>query len=124
MSSTDLRTQSIGTVEKDLLKFTVKKFYRRSLEITKQHFDDVKELLRLMGIPCIDAPCEAEAQCAAMTKAGKVYASVTEDMDALPFGTTILLRQLKMENPWLRNMNTRQFSRSWDSHMDRYFIKF
>lgn len=42
----------------------------------------------------IQAPCEAEAQCAAMAKAGKVYATATEDMDALTFGSTVVLRHL------------------------------
>lgn len=40
------------------------------------------------------APCEAEAQCAAMVKAGKVYATATEDMDALTFGSPVLLRHM------------------------------
>lgn len=40
------------------------------------------------------APCEAEASCAALVKAGKVYATATEDMDGLTFGTSILLRHL------------------------------
>lgn len=47
-----------------------------------------------MGIPYVDAPCEAEATCAALVKAGKVYAVATEDMDALTFGTPLLLRHL------------------------------
>jgi len=42
----------------------------------------------------IQAPCEAEAQCAALVKAGKVYAVGTEDMDALTFGSSVLLRHL------------------------------
>jgi len=45
-----------------------------------------------MGIPVIVAPCEAEAECAALCKSGKVYATATEDMDALTFGTKVLLR--------------------------------
>ncbi len=40
------------------------------------------------------APCEAEAQCAALVKAGKVYATATEDMDSLTFGSNILLRYM------------------------------
>ena len=48
-----------------------------------------------MDILCyIQAPCEAEAQCAALVKAGKVYAVGTEDMDALTFGSSVLLRYL------------------------------
>lgn len=42
----------------------------------------------------IQAPCEAEAQCAELVKSGKVYATATEDMDALTFGSNILLRRL------------------------------
>ena len=42
----------------------------------------------------LQAPCEAEAQCAALVKAGKVYATATEDMDALTFGSSVLLRRL------------------------------
>ena len=39
-----------------------------------------------MGIPYIDAPSEAEAQCAELVKGNKVYAAVTEDSDVLAFG--------------------------------------
>jgi len=49
-----------------------------------------------MGVPVIEAPCEAEAQCAALCAAGKVFATGTEDMDALTFGTALLLRNLNL----------------------------
>ncbi|XP_018562395.1 flap endonuclease 1 [Anoplophora glabripennis] len=70
------------------------KFNRRLVKVTKQHAEEVKQLLSLMGIPYIDAPCEAEAQCAAMVKAGKVFATATEDMDALTFGSKVLIRHM------------------------------
>ena len=43
---------------------------------------------------CLQAPCEAEAQCAALVKSGKVYATATEDMDGLTFGSNVLLRHM------------------------------
>jgi flap endonuclease-1 len=72
----------------------VDKFSRRLVKVSRQHNEDCKTLLRLMGVPVIDAPCEAEAQCAELAKKGKVYATATEDMDALTFRTPKLLRKL------------------------------
>lgn len=72
----------------------IEKFNRRLVKVSRQHNDECKELLKLMGVPFIEAPGEAEAQCAAMVKAGKVYATGTEDMDALTFGTNVQLRHL------------------------------
>lgn len=70
------------------------KFSRRTVRVTREHNDECKRLLRLMGVPYVDAPGEAEAQCAALAKAGKVYAAASEDMDSLTFGSPILLRHL------------------------------
>ncbi|KAI0989895.1 hypothetical protein GJ496_006553 [Pomphorhynchus laevis] len=72
----------------------VDKFSRRLVKVTADHVNDCKKLLTLMGIPYIEAPCEAEAQCADMVKKGLVFAVGTEDMDALTFGANILLRHL------------------------------
>ncbi|XP_056165149.1 flap endonuclease 1-like [Syzygium oleosum] len=47
-----------------------------------------------MGVPVVEAPSEAEAQCAALCKAGKVYAVASEDMDTLTFGAPRFLRHL------------------------------
>jgi len=72
----------------------IEKFNRRLVKVTKQHANEAKHLLSLMGIPYVEAPCEAEAQCAALVKAGKVFATATEDMDALTFGSNVLLRHM------------------------------
>ncbi|KAB2048713.1 hypothetical protein ES319_A13G129600v1 [Gossypium barbadense] len=66
----------------------------QAIEVTKQHNEDCKRLLRLMGVPVIEAPSEAEAQCAALCKSGKVYAVASEDMDSLTFGAPRFLRHL------------------------------
>lgn len=60
--------------------------------------EDCKRLLRLMGVPVILAPCEAEAQASALCKAGLVYATGTEDMDALTFQTPVLVRKMTFAN--------------------------
>ncbi|XP_053985945.1 flap endonuclease 1 isoform X2 [Hylaeus volcanicus] len=85
----------------------VEKFNRRLVKVTKEHAEDAKQLLQLMGIPYVDAPCEAEAQCAALVKADKVFATATEDMDALTFGCNVLLRRLTFSEA--RKMPVQEF---------------
>ncbi|KFB47549.1 AGAP011448-PA-like protein [Anopheles sinensis] len=86
----------------------MEKFNRRLVKVTKTHVSEAKELLRLMGVPYVEAPCEAEAQCAALVRAGKVYATATEDMDALTFGSTVLLRRLTFSEA--RKMPVQEFT--------------
>lgn len=72
----------------------VLKSAKMSVKVTAAHNEQAKRLLRLMGLPVVEAPSEAEATCAALCKSGKVYASATEDADCLTFGTSILIRNL------------------------------
>ncbi|KAJ4408552.1 Elongation of fatty acids protein 2 [Didymella pomorum] len=72
----------------------VEKFSRRTVRVTREHNAECQQLLKLMGIPFIIAPTEAEAQCAVLARGGKVYAAASEDMDTLTFNTPILLRHL------------------------------
>lgn len=72
----------------------IEKYSKRTVRVTRDHNEDCKKLLRLMGVPVIEAPGEAEAQCAQLCKDGLVWAISTEDMDSLTFGTPRLLRQL------------------------------
>ncbi|KAG5268901.1 hypothetical protein AALO_G00217710 [Alosa alosa] len=95
------RTERRAEAEKQLAQAqeageqeNIDKFTKRLVKVTKQHNDECKKLLSLMGVPYVEAPCEAEASCAALVKAGKVFATATEDMDGLTFGTNVLLRHL------------------------------
>ncbi|KAG6467141.1 hypothetical protein ZIOFF_075042 [Zingiber officinale] len=63
-------------------------------QVTKPHNEDCKRLLRLMGVPTIEAPCEAEAQSAALCKSDKVFAVASENMDTLTFGVPRCLHHL------------------------------
>ncbi|KAJ3303304.1 Elongation of fatty acids protein 2 [Kappamyces sp. JEL0829] len=74
----------------------IEKFSRRTVKVTREAGlpAECQKLLDLMGIPWVDAPCEAEAQCAALAKAGKVYGVGSEDMDTITFAAPVLLRHL------------------------------
>merc|ERR1719291_1646710 len=67
---------------------------KMTVKVTKEQNEETKTLLRLMGLPVVDAPSEAEATCAALCRDGKVYGAATEDADCLTFGTKILIRNL------------------------------
>uniref|UniRef100_A0A3B4UBZ2 Zgc:110269 n=1 Tax=Seriola dumerili TaxID=41447 RepID=A0A3B4UBZ2_SERDU len=64
------------------------------LNVASSQTKDCLHLLRLLGVPFIQAPGDAEAMCAWLVRAGTVDAVASEDMDSLPFGANILIRQL------------------------------
>mmetsp|Transcript_59004 Transcript_59004/g.120874 ORF Transcript_59004/g.120874 Transcript_59004/m.120874 type:complete len:390 (-) Transcript_59004:341-1510(-) len=72
----------------------VEKFAKRTVRVTREMTEDAKTVLRLMGVPVIEAPTEAEAQCSALAKAGLVHAAVSEDMDTITFGAPVMLRNV------------------------------
>ncbi|KAL0308009.1 UNVERIFIED_CONTAM: Flap endonuclease 1 [Sesamum angustifolium] len=87
-------TKDLNEALKNGNKEDIEKFSKRTVKVTEQHNEDCKKLLRLMGVPVIEAPCEAEAQCAALCRADKVFAVASEDMDSLTFGAPRCLRHL------------------------------
>ena len=74
------------------------KFANQSVKITTQMLDDAKNLIRLLGVPVIEAPSEAEAQCSILAKGGKVHSVASEDLDCLTFGAPILLRNFSSKD--------------------------
>jgi flap endonuclease-1 len=62
--------------------------------LTREMADEARELLRLMGIPVVQAPSEGEAQASHMAARGSAWAAGSKDYDCLLFGTPRLLRFL------------------------------
>lgn len=63
-------------------------------KLTREMTGEARELLRLLGIPIVQAPSEAEAQAARMAAAGRVWAAATKDYDSLLFGAPRVVRFL------------------------------
>ncbi|KAL2097946.1 hypothetical protein ACEWY4_007153 [Coilia grayii] len=68
--------------------------FRPHTNAVSSQTQDYLQLLKLIGVPVVMAPGDAEACCAHLVKAGIVDAVASEDMDTLAFGGSILLRQL------------------------------
>ncbi len=56
--------------------------------------DDAKRLLKLLGVPWIQAPSEGEAQAAHMTMRGDTDYCASQDYDSLLFGAPRLIRNV------------------------------
>src|SRR5207249_7968588 len=62
--------------------------------LTGEMVAEARELLRLLGIPTVQARSEAEAQAAHMAAAGSVWAAGSKDYDSLLFGAPRVVRFL------------------------------
>ncbi|KAK4686300.1 flap endonuclease-1, partial [Tremellales sp. Uapishka_1] len=115
--SAEEEAKETGTAE------DIDKLSRRQVRVTKEHNDECKRLLSLMGIPVVTAPGEAEAQCAELARAGKVYAAGSEDMDTLTFSSPILLRHLTFSEAKkmpISEINLEVALKDMDMNMDQF----
>jgi flap endonuclease-1 len=65
-------------------------------KLTREMAAEARELLRLLGLPVVQAPSEGEAQAAHMARRGDVWAAASKDYDTLLFGAPRLLRFLSI----------------------------
>lgn len=73
-------------------------FPKRSTKITSEMSSDAIKMIDMMGIPVVETPENAEAQCAELVKSGKCFAAVSEDAEALVYGCPITIRGVKSRN--------------------------
>ncbi len=78
--------------EGDLKKARTKA--QQTSRVTDEIVKQSKELLDVLGIPCIQAPSEGEAQASYMVKKGDAFAVGSQDYDCLLLGSPVLVRNL------------------------------
>jgi len=75
----------------------MKRYSSQLLRLNDEMIEESKELLKAMGIQVIQAPSEGEAEAAYLCKTKKdIYAAVSQDYDALLYGTPLLIRNLTL----------------------------
>ena len=67
-----------------------------ALKVTKDMVEEAKKLLEAMGIPCIQAPSEGEAQASLLVQNEDAYAVGSQDIDSIMFGAPIMIRNLSI----------------------------
>ena len=71
-----------------------RKYAQQAVRVDEYVVESAKKLLKLMGIPIVQAPSEGEAQAAYMAKKGDVDFTGSQDYDSLLFGSPKLARNL------------------------------
>ncbi len=71
-----------------------KKYAQAAARVDEYIVESSKKLLEYMGIPCVQAPSEGEAQAAYMAAKGDVDYTGSQDYDSLLFGSPRLARNL------------------------------
>lgn len=80
--------------KKEGKKEEMRKYAQQTSSLDEEMIKESKELVKFMGLPIIEAPSEGEAQIAFMAEKGELYGTVSQDYDALLFGSPILLRNI------------------------------
>jgi 5'-3' exonuclease len=71
---------------------------RNFVKIKKNDIECVKNLIRAYGATYHDAPGEADELCALLAIKGKVWATLSEDMDMFVYGCPYVIRYLSLLN--------------------------
>ncbi len=71
-----------------------RKYAQATSRLETHMAEDSKFLLSLLGIPCVQAPSEGEAQAAHLTKRGDSDYCGSQDYDSLLFGAPLLIRNI------------------------------
>lgn len=72
------------------------KYSKQATKLSREMFDESKELIKAMGIPVIQAPSESDAQMAFMNENDDVWACSSSDYDCLLHGAPRLIPNLTL----------------------------
>jgi 5'-3' exonuclease len=91
-----LETENI--VDKQVILLELEHLKKKFIRITDQDIQKTKELMTAYGVTYIDAPGEADKLCAYLTKTGKAWGCMSDDMDMFLYGCSFVLRNLSLMN--------------------------
>ncbi|NP_001170894.1 DNA repair protein complementing XP-G cells [Taeniopygia guttata] len=103
----DISLEELEELEKDLsaeqktLQSQKQQQERVAASVTGQMFLESQELLRLFGIPYIEAPTEAEAQCALLDLTDQTSGTITDDSDVWLFGGRHVYKNFFSQNKYI-----------------------
>ncbi|MEK6933074.1 MAG: flap endonuclease-1 [Nanoarchaeota archaeon] len=72
------------------------RYSKQSIRLKREYIEESKELISALGLPVIQAPSEAEAQCSFMNEKGDVDYVASSDYDALLYSAPRVIRNLTL----------------------------
>ena len=117
-STFDLERRKRDLLEENLILLNQMEKSAKSFSFFSQEStEELKSLLKLCGIPFVQAPFEAESQCAFLELAGLVDGVVTEDSDVMLFGARHVYRNIFDRNRFVQKYDMQVVER--DLGLDR-----
>ncbi|NXH15347.1 ERCC5 protein, partial [Bucco capensis] len=89
------------SAEQNMLQAQKQQQERVAASVTGQMFLESQELLRLFGVPYIEAPMEAEAQCALLDLTDQTSGTITDDSDVWLFGARHVYKNFFSQNKYV-----------------------
>lgn len=93
------------------------KLNRQGTSITHQMSNDCKKLLKLFGIPFIQSPMEAEAQCAFLNAINMTDGTITDDSDVWLFGAQTVYKNFFVQKKMVMEYRMENVEKMF--HLDR-----
>jgi len=93
-----LINEEMDEIEKQEIMTHMDLLKRKFVNINKKDIEMVKRLIRAYGATYYDAPGESDEICALLTIKGKVWATLSEDMDMFVYGCPRVLRYMSLLN--------------------------
>lgn len=90
--------EDMDEIEKQEIITNMDLLKRKFVNISKKDIQIVKRLIRAYGATYYDAPGEADEICALLTIKGKVWATLSEDMDMFVYGCPRVIRYMSLLN--------------------------
>lgn len=88
--------------------------------LTPAHIASAKKLFELFGISYLVANGEAETLCAKLCQQKYVYASLSEDTDLLPNGSTLFLNNFKVNQSFVIEYNLTQILEDMEITLEQF----
>ena len=100
--------KNISDIQIKKIKQELKILKRQFIRIRHTDIENVKNLIKTMGVTYIDAVGESDKLCAKLVSKNKVFACLSEDTDLFVYGCDIVLKYINLYNKTIVIYNIRR----------------